>query len=128
MTERLHQPPISRIRPAMLAMDLIRRDRESVKRACTQKGVELSIDELLALDGETRVLKTEIDGLRAERNAISAGFKSAAPEEKAELGRRAKEAGAKAAELETELAIKDGELRQGKARQGEARRADSRYR
>ena len=27
----------------------------------------------------------EIDGLRAARNAISAGFKSAAPEERAEL-------------------------------------------
>ncbi len=95
----------------MLAMDLIRRDREKVERAIRDKGLELSLDELLALDGEARSLKTEIDGLRAERNAISAGFKSAAPEEKAELGRRAKEAGARAAELERTLAEKEEALR-----------------
>ncbi|WP_294174509.1 serine--tRNA ligase [uncultured Sphingomonas sp.] len=95
----------------MLAMDLIRRDRETVERAIRDKGVELSLDELLALDGETRAVKTEIDQLRAERNAISAGFKSAAPEEKAELGRRAKEAGARATELERTLADKDEALR-----------------
>src|SRR5699024_9289346 len=62
--------------------------------------------------GQARALKTEIDGLRAERNAASARFKDATPEEKAELGRQAKEAGAKAQELSTELAATDQELQQ----------------
>ena len=44
---------------------------------------------------EARALKTEIDNLRASRNAISARFKDAAPEEKAALGAEAKAAGAK---------------------------------
>ena len=44
--------------------------------------------------------------LRAERNAISGRFKDAAPEEKAELGRQAKEAGARASELEGSSAKK----------------------
>ena len=96
----------------MLSLDFIRQNRDAVSRACEVKNVAIDLDALLGLDGATRGLKTEIDRLRAERNAISAGFKSAAPEEKAELGRRAKEAGARAAELETELAIKDGELRE----------------
>jgi seryl-tRNA synthetase len=61
---------------------------------------------LLALDAEARAAKTEINRLRAERNAVSARFKDATPEEKAELGRQAKEAGARASALEEELALK----------------------
>ncbi len=49
--------------------------------------------------------------MRAERNAVSAKFKDAAPEEKAELGRQAKEAGAKACELEKELGDKEALLK-----------------
>lgn len=96
----------------MLDLQLVRQNREIVERACQQKGVDLSLDTLLTLDGETRGLKTEIDQLRAERNAISAGFKAAAPEEKAELGRRAKEAGARAAEMEQQLGEKEAALRE----------------
>ncbi|WP_205481340.1 serine--tRNA ligase [Sphingomonas arenae] len=95
----------------MLDLNFVRHNRDTVARACEQKGVDLSLDELLTLDGEVRGFKTEIDQLRAERNAISAGFKSAAPEEKAELGRRAKEAGARAGELEAQLSGKDEALR-----------------
>ena len=45
----------------------------------------LDLDALLTLDAEVRASKTEIERLRAERNAISAQFPTAAPEEKAEL-------------------------------------------
>src|SRR6185369_7428836 len=54
--------------------------------------------------------KTEIEALRAERNAISAQFPKAAPEEKAELGRRAKEAGARVSSLEDQLAGEEAAL------------------
>ena len=87
----------------MLAMDFIKANRETVERAIRDKGVNLDLDQLLGLDGEARSLKTEIDNLRAERNAISARFKDAAPEEKASLGAQAKAAGARASELEVEL-------------------------
>ncbi len=60
---------------------------------------------------EVRAAKTEIDRLRAERNAVSAKFKDATPEEKAELGRQAKEAGARASALEGELSAKDADLK-----------------
>jgi seryl-tRNA synthetase len=95
----------------MLGLDFIRAERASVEKAIAAKGVELNVDDLLTLDGEVRGLKTEIEALRAERNAISAGFKSAAPEERAELGRKAKEAGARAGELETQLGEKEGALK-----------------
>ena len=95
----------------MLAMDFIKANRATVEKAIRDKGVDLDLDALLALDGESRSLKTEIDNLRAERNAISAQFPKAAPEEKAELGRKAKEAGARASELEAELGDKDAGLK-----------------
>ena len=95
----------------MLAMDFIKANRETVERAIRDKGVELDLDQLLALEAETRGLKTEIDNLRAERNAISARFKDAAPEEKAKLGADAKAAGARASELEVQLGEKDAALK-----------------
>jgi len=95
----------------MLAMDFIKANRETVENAIRAKGVELDLDALLALEGEARGLKTEIDNIRAERNALSNCFKDAAPEERAELGARSKAAGARAAELETQLAEKDSALK-----------------
>ena len=95
----------------MLAMDFIKANRETVERAIRDKGVDLDLGQLLDLDAEVRGLKTEIDRLRAERNAVSAKFKDATPEKKAELGRQAKEAGARAAAIEGELTEKDAALK-----------------
>ena len=95
----------------MLALDFIRANRETVERVIRDKGVELDLDALLALDSDVRAAKTEIDRLRAERNAVSARFKDATREEKAELGRQAKEAGARASALEAELSVKEAELK-----------------
>jgi seryl-tRNA synthetase len=77
----------------MLGLDFIRAERAAVEKAIEAKGVDVNVDGILSLDSEVRALKTEIEALRAERNAISARFKSVAPEERAELGRQAKEAG-----------------------------------
>jgi seryl-tRNA synthetase len=96
----------------MLALDFVKANRETVERAIRDKGVDLDLGKLLELDSQARSLKTEIDGLRAERNAVSARFKDATPEQKAELGRQAKDAGAKAQELSIELAARDQELQQ----------------
>jgi seryl-tRNA synthetase len=95
----------------MLGIDFIKSNREAVERAIEVKGVKLDLGEVLDLDTRVRALKTAIDQLRAERNAISARFKDSKPEEKAELGRQAKEAGGRAAELEVELGEKQEALR-----------------
>jgi seryl-tRNA synthetase len=95
----------------MLGLDFVKANREAVERAIREKGVTLDLDELLALDTQVRALKTEADALRAERNAISAKFPKAAPEEKAELGRKAKEAGARVATLEDQLAGEEAALK-----------------
>src|SRR4051812_50221682 len=95
----------------MLSMDFVKANRETVERAIRDKGVDLDLDELMTLDAEVRSAKTEIERLRAERNAVSARFKDATPEEKAELGRTAKEAGARASALEGELGAKEEALK-----------------
>jgi len=95
----------------MLALDFIKANRETVERAIRDKNVDLDLDALLALDAEVRAAKTEIDRLRAERNSVSARFKDATPEQKAELGKQAKEAGARASSLEGELSTKEAELK-----------------
>ena len=87
----------------MLDINFIRTKRATVEQAITAKGVKLDLDQLLSLDGETRALKGEIEALRASRNAISARFKDAAPDQKAVLGAEAKAAGTKASELEVTL-------------------------
>ena len=95
----------------MLALDFVKANRETVERAISDKGVDLDVDALLVLDTQVRALKTEIEALRAERNAISAQFPKASPEEKAELGRKAKEAGARASTLESELGEQEAALK-----------------
>ena len=95
----------------MLALDFVKTNRETVERAIRDKGVELDLEALLILDAEVRAAKTEIERLRAERNAISAQFPKASPEEKAELGRKAKEAGAQASALDGQLSSKEAELK-----------------
>jgi seryl-tRNA synthetase len=95
----------------MLALDFVKANRATVERAIRDKNVDLDLDALLRLDGEVRAAKTEIDRLRAERNAVSARFKDATAEQKAELGRQAKEAGAQASALEGELSAKEAELK-----------------
>ena len=95
----------------MLSMDFIKAERDAVERAIRDKGVKLDLDALLALDAEVRAAKTEIETLRASRNAMSARFKDAAPEERATLGAEAKAAGVRASELEGGLADKEAALK-----------------
>src|SRR5690349_11213545 len=94
----------------MLSLQFIRENPDAVRTAIAQKRVALDLDALLALDGAVRTLKTRVDGLRAERNAISDGFKSAAPEERPALGAKAKAIGAEIGEVEGALGARQAEL------------------
>ena len=94
----------------MLALDFVKANRETVERAIRDKGVMLDLGEILELDAQVRALKTEIETLRAERNAVSARFKDASPQEKTELGKQAKDAGARASTLEAQLAGEEAAL------------------
>lgn len=94
----------------MLGLAFIRDNPDAVRKAIADKGVTLDLDALLALDGETRALKTRIDALRGERNAISDGFRTAAPADKPALGAKAKSIGAEIGTIETVLGEKQAAL------------------
>jgi seryl-tRNA synthetase len=94
----------------MLSLPFIREHPDVVRTAIAQKNVALDLDALLTLDGEVRALKTRVDGLRGERNAISDGFKSAAPEDRPTLGAKAKAIGAEIGEAEAALGEKQTAL------------------
>src|SRR5690349_10887542 len=96
----------------MLALDYIRDNLNLVEKAIRDKAVTLDLDALIAVAVEVRHLRTQIDLLRAERNSVSASFKDAPPEERAALGAKAKEAGAKAAEYEKRLSEQEATLQQ----------------
>ena len=88
----------------MLALDFVKANRETVERAIRDKGVDLDLDDLLALDAKVRALKTEIEAPagRAQRGQRAVPGRQP-PEEKAELGRKAKEAGARLARSRASL-------------------------
>jgi len=94
----------------MLSLQYIRDNPDTVRTAIAHKHVTLDLDALLALDGEVRSLKTRADALRQERNAISDGFKSAAPEERPALGAKAKAIGVEINEVEGGLSEKQAAL------------------
>jgi seryl-tRNA synthetase len=94
----------------MLSLPYIRDNPDVVRKAIADKNVALDLDALLALDADVRGLKTRVDGLRAGRNAISDGFKAAAPEERPALGAKAKAIGAEISQVEAALGEKQGAL------------------
>jgi seryl-tRNA synthetase len=94
----------------MLSLQYIRENPDAVRTAIAQKNVALDLDALLALDDEVRGLKTRVDTLRQERNAISDGFRSAAPEDRPALGARAKAIGAEIGTVEAALDEKQAKL------------------
>ncbi|MCM8558253.1 serine--tRNA ligase [Sphingomicrobium sediminis] len=95
----------------MLSIDFIRENPDAVRKAIADKNVELDLDRLIALADEIKSARQEIDALRTERNRISDMFKDASNEEKPELGKRAKEAGKKAGELEKGLSDQTDEYK-----------------
>jgi len=55
----------------MLDINYIRDNREKVKKAVEEKGMELDLDELLLIDEKRRELIAKVDDLRRQRNEIA---------------------------------------------------------
>ena len=95
----------------MLSLPFIREQsgRSSARRSPTRMSRSTSTPCSRSM-ARCAALKTRVDGLRAERNAISDGFKSAAPEERPALGAKAKAIGAEIGEVEAALGEKQAAL------------------
>lgn len=87
----------------MLDIQFIRDNPELVATKSRQKGYEVNIHELLDLDAQRRTRVTQIEELRARRNAQAAELKNQRPsEEQITAGRQLKE---ELAQLETDLKV-----------------------
>lgn len=76
----------------MLDIQFIRDNAELVKEKSAQKGYKVGVDELLGLDVHRRTRLTQIDELRARRNAQAAELKQGRPsQEQIAAGRQLKE-------------------------------------
>lgn len=64
----------------MLDINYIRANRRKVEDAIHNKGYEIDLSEILALDDERKSLSQKIDSLRQERNQISAQMKNGKPD------------------------------------------------
>ncbi len=64
----------------MLDINYIRANRRKVEDAIHNKGYEIDLSEILALDDERKSLSQKTDNLRQERNQISAQMKNGKPD------------------------------------------------
>lgn len=76
----------------MLDIQFIRDNQELVARSSEQKNIKVNLAELLELDAERRTRLTQLDELRARRNALAAETKGARPtDEQVAVGKQLKE-------------------------------------
>jgi seryl-tRNA synthetase len=69
----------------MLDRRFIRENPDAVKEAVRVKGVDLDVDELLAVDKRVRKLQHELDDAQARKRSLSKQFAKAIPAEREEL-------------------------------------------
>lgn len=92
----------------MLDMKFIRENPDVVRKACSLKGFDNVVDDILALDVRVRELKTITQNMTAEKNKITREIPTAT--DKAPLIARSKEIGAEIAADMAELAEKEAQL------------------
>lgn len=63
----------------MLDIDFVRNNQEIVKKAATDKGSKVDIDQLLKIDGDYRNFLQQAEGLRARRNELAHAGKNSKP-------------------------------------------------
>ncbi len=96
----------------MLAMDVLVEQPDAVKRAIELKGVDLDLDQLLALHGQVKALLGQVEELRHERNVLSKQAASASDDERAALIERSRQVSGTLKELEPQLRDQQTQLEQ----------------
>ncbi len=85
----------------MIDLDLLRKDPDAFQKACDVKNIALDVKEMLSLDEKRRTLITEVEGMRAKKNAVSKEIPSLKADSKKE----------KIEEMrELDIVLKDGEI------------------
>ncbi|ACO45372.1 serine--tRNA ligase [Deinococcus deserti] len=96
----------------MLDLRFIRENAGVVRRAIEVKGVNLDLDELLALDRELTAQKQRVEAMQAERNANAKLVPKATPAERPALIQKGKDLGDELKAQEPALRAQEEQLRQ----------------
>jgi seryl-tRNA synthetase len=88
----------------MLDIAFIRQNPEAVRKAARDKGFDLDLDALLAIDKERRELIVELEGKRRRKNEIAEAIPKAQKDERPKLIEEGKQVKAELERLEPELA------------------------
>ena len=96
----------------MLDLKLVRSDPGTVRAGLQKKGAEAALDRLLTAEAERRRLLVEVEGLRAQRNAVSeeVGRRKSRGEDAADLIQEMRREGERLKSLEAELSRLEGEI------------------
>ena len=87
----------------MLNIDFIRKNAAQVQEICKQRGLNVDISQLMALDQQRRKLTAETESLRQKSNQVASSMKKATAEERPGLIAEGKQ-------IKQEIAILDGLL------------------
>lgn len=93
----------------MLDIQFIRDNPELVQKKSEEKGYKVSVAELLELDTERRTRQTQVDELRARRNALSAEMVAQRADDKG--GKPTPEQVERGRQLKEEIAARETELK-----------------
>src|ERR1700743_2664492 len=96
----------------MLDRRFIRSNPDAVKQAVRAKGLDLDVDELLAVDHRVRKLSTELDEAQAQRNSSAKEFAKAGENRRAELREAHKELETRLSQLREELSEASAQLQE----------------
>ena len=96
----------------MLDRRFIRSNPDAVKQAVRAKGLDLDVDELLAVDHRVRKLTTELDEAQAQRKSSAKEFAKADETRRAELRAEHKELEGRLSQLREELSEASAQLQE----------------
>jgi seryl-tRNA synthetase len=96
----------------MLDRRFIRSNPDAVKQAVRAKGLDLDVDELLAVDHRVRKLTTELDEAQAQRKSSAKEFAKADETRRAELRAEHKELESRLSQLREELSEASAQLQE----------------
>jgi seryl-tRNA synthetase len=96
----------------MLDRRFIRSNPDAVKQAVRAKGLDLDVDELLAVDHRVRKLTTELDEAQAQRKSSAKEFAKADEDRRAELRAAHKELETRLTQLREELSEASAQLQE----------------
>ena len=96
----------------MLDRRFIRSNPDAVKQAVRAKGLDLDVDELLAVDHRVRKLTTELDEAQAQRKSSAKEFAKADEARRAELRAEHKELESRLSQLREELSEASAQLQE----------------